>query len=84
MATFDFISDPKLACLSDALRDRMQAVQEARVAAGHTAKNGITYRTLEKKQWVDDLLDWHDAGKPAAGKMALQARENALRSDGKF
>lgn len=82
MAAFDFANDPELACLPTAMRDRMGAVQKARIDANHTAKNGVTYRTLEKKQWVDDLVDWHDAGKPAAGKSALRAREARLREEG--
>lgn len=84
MTAFDFANDPKLACLPAALRGRMQATQQARVDAGHTAKNGMTYRTLEKKQWVDDLIDWQAAGKPTAGKRALQVREKSLRAEGKF
>jgi hypothetical protein len=84
MAAFDFVNDPTLACLPAALRDRMATTQQARIDAGHTARNGVTHRTLEKKQWVDDLLDWHDAGRPAAGKRALRAREKALRAVGKF
>lgn len=62
----------------------MGALQQARIDAGHTAKNGMTYRTLEKKQWVDDLIDWQAAGRPAAGKRALQAREARLRAGGLF
>lgn len=84
MAAFDFVNDPTLACLPTALRNRMQAVQQARIDAGHTARNGVTHRTLEKKQWVDDLIDWHDAGKPADGRRALQVREKALRASGKY
>ena len=84
MTAFDFVNDPTLACLPAGLRDRMQNVQQARIDAGHTARNGVTHRTLEKKQWADDLLDWHDADKPAAGKRALQAREKSLRAAGKF
>lgn len=84
MAAFDFVDDPTLASLPACLRNRMQAVQQARIDAGHTARNGVTHRTLEKKQWADDLLDWHDAGGPSAGKRALQARERELRAAGKF
>lgn len=84
MTAFDYANDPKLACLPAALRDRMGAVQQARIDAGHTARNGVTYRTLEKKQWVDDLIDWQAAGRPAASKRDLQARERVLRASGQF
>lgn len=85
MATsFDFVNDEKLAGLPLALRQRMQSTQQARIDAGFTASNGVTYRTMEKKLFIDDVMAWQAAGKPAAGKKALQAREAALRAEGKF
>lgn len=41
--SFDYASDPKLDCLPAALRLRMVAVQQFRIDAGFTAKNGMTY-----------------------------------------
>lgn len=81
---FDFVNDDKLACLPLALRQRMQNVQQARIDAGCTAKNGMTYRTVEKKEFIDDLCDWHEAGKPADQLPALKAREAKLRADGLY
>jgi hypothetical protein len=84
MTAFDFANDPGLACLPAALRQRMGEVQRARIDSGNTARNGVTYRTAEKRRWVDDLMDWQDAGSPAAGRRALQARERELRAADKF
>jgi hypothetical protein len=84
MAPFDYVGDDRLACLPLALRQRMASVQQARIDAGHTARNGVTYRTLEKLKFVDAILDWHDAGKPRDGLPTLQAREAQLRAAGLF
>lgn len=81
---FDYASDPKLACLPLALRQRMTSVQQARIDAGHTASNGVTYRTIEKKQWVDDLIVWQQSGRSAEGRATLEAREATLREGGLF
>lgn len=80
----DFINDPSLAALPAALRGRMQSVQQTRIDAGHTASNGMTYRTIEKKTFIDDLCAWHEAGKPADKLEALKAREADLREKGLF
>lgn len=82
--SFDYVADPKLACLPLALRQRMVSVQQSRIDAGHTASNGVTYRTLEKKQWVDDLITWQQSGRSAEGRAALEAREADLRERGLF
>jgi hypothetical protein len=82
--SYDYVNDEKLAGLPRALRQRMAQVQQERIDAGHTAKNGVTYGTLEKKEWIDDLIDWQASGRSAAGRRALEAREAALRSAGKF
>jgi hypothetical protein len=84
MAVFDYVGDEKLACLPLALRLRMASVQQARIDAGHTARNGVTYRTAEKRAFVDAILDWHDAGRPREGLTALRAREAELRAGGLF
>jgi Arc/MetJ family transcription regulator len=84
MTTFDYVGDEKLACLPLALRQRMASVQQARIDAGHTARNGVTYRTREKREFVDAVLDWHDAGKPGATLRDLRAREARLRAEGLF
>jgi hypothetical protein len=84
MAAFDFVGDDKLACLPLALRQRMASVQQARMDAGHTARNGVTYRTREKREFVDAVLDWHDAGKPRATLRDLRAHEARLRVGGLF
>lgn len=81
---FDYVADPKLACLPLALRQRMVSVQQSRIDAGHTASNGVTYRTLEKKQWIDDLIAWQQSGRSADGRTALEAREETLRAEGLF
>jgi Arc/MetJ family transcription regulator len=82
--SYDYAGDETLACLPLALRQRMVAVQQARIDAGHTARNGVTYRTREKREFVDAVLDWHDAGKPRDGLTALRAREACLRDGGLF
>lgn len=46
---YDYVSDPTLACLPLALRERMQTVQQARIDAGFTAKNGMTYESAERR-----------------------------------
>lgn len=84
MTTFDYVGDDKLACLPLALRQRMASVQQARIDAGHTARNGVTYRTAEKRAFVDAVLDWHDAGKPCATLPELRAQEARLRAAGLF
>lgn len=84
MAAFDYVGDDRLACLPLALRRRMASVQQARIDAGHTARNGVTYRTAEKRAFVDAILDLHDAGKPDDGLPALRAREADLRAAGLF
>ena len=82
--SYDYVSDPKLSGLPLALRQRMVAVQQARIDAGHTASNGVTYRTLEKKQWIDDLIAWQQSGRSAEGRTALETREADLRERGLF
>lgn len=82
--SFDYVNDDKLAGLPLALRQRMVATQQARIDAGFTASNGVTYRTMEKKVFIDDLIAWQNAGKSAKGKKALQAREADLREKGLF
>jgi Arc/MetJ family transcription regulator len=84
MTAYDYAGDDKLACLPLALRQRMASVQQARIDAGHTARNGVTYRTAEKRAFVDAILDWHDAGKPEGALSALRAREADLRAAGLF
>jgi hypothetical protein len=84
MAAFDYVGDDKLACLPLAIRQRMASVQQARIDAGHTARNGVTYRTADKRAFVDAVLDWHDAGKPRDGLRALRTREAQLRAAGLF
>lgn len=84
MTTFDYVGDDKLACLPLALRQRMASVQQARIDAGHTARNGVTYRTAEKRAFVDAVLDWHDAGKPRDTLPELRAQEARLRAEGLF
>lgn len=84
MQAFDFINDDKLAGLPAALRERMQQTQQARIDAGYTAKNGVTYRTAEKKDFINAVCDWQEAGKPAAQRAALKAREAELREKGLF
>lgn len=79
--TFGFTNDPKLPA---ALRQRMQATQDARIAAGCTARDGTTYRTPERRAFADDLDTWKAAGKPEQGKADLMAREAELRAAGKF
>lgn len=81
---FDYTADDKLASLPMALRQRMTDIQQARIDAGHTAANGITYRTIERKNFADDVAAWHKAGKPADGLAILKRRESALRKEGKF
>lgn len=49
VAAFDYVGDERLACLPLALRQRMSSAQQARVDAGHTAHNGVTYRKAEKR-----------------------------------
>jgi Arc/MetJ family transcription regulator len=84
MAAYDYVGDERLACLPLALLQRMASVQQARIDAGHTARNGVTYRTAEKRAFVDAILDWHDAGRPEDGLPALRAREAELRAAGVF
>ena len=55
---FDFINDEKLNnTLPLALRQRMQKVQEARISAGLTAKDGITYATEERRDAVNARIE---------------------------
>lgn len=84
MAAFDYVGDEKLSSLPLALRQRIASVQQARIDAGHTARNGVIYRTVEKRRFVDAVLDWHDAGKPRDRLPALRAREARLRAAGLF
>lgn len=82
--SYDYVNDDKLAGLPLALRQRMVAVQQSRIDAGHTAGNGVTYRTLEKREWVDDLIAWQQSGRSPEGRHALEAREADLRARGLF
>jgi hypothetical protein len=53
---FDFENDEKLACLPLVLRQRMQATQEARIAAGLTANNGMTYKDAATRDKVNAAI----------------------------
>lgn len=81
---FDFVNDDKLQGVPLGLRMRMQMVQEERIKGGHTSKDGLTYRTLEKKQLMDDVYDWKTEGGSIDQLESLKLREKSLRKLGKF
>lgn len=56
MTSYDFVNDPKLACLPLALREKMMATQQARIDAGLTADNGFTYATAERRDRVNAAM----------------------------
>jgi len=80
----DYVSDPTLACLPLALRQRMATVQQERIDAGHTAVNGFTYRTMERKLFADKVADWKARGSDPQELIELKAEEAQLRKEGKF
>lgn len=82
--SFDYVTDPKLASLPLALRQRMTQTQQAQIDAGCTTKSGVTYRTVEKREWIDDLIDWQQSGRSPEGRRVLEAREADLRAHGQF
>jgi hypothetical protein len=57
MKAFDYVTDPKLACLPLALRERMTQVQQARIDAGFTANNGMTYKDAETRDKVNAAME---------------------------
>ena len=58
MATaFDYVNDDKLQGLPMALRQRMVALQQSRMDAGLTAKNGMTYKTAAERDAVNARMD---------------------------
>lgn len=81
---FDFVNDDKLQSIPLGLRMRMQMVQEERIKGGHTSKDGLTYRTLEKKRLMDDVYDWRTNGGSVDELQSLKSREKSLRKLGKF
>lgn len=82
---YDYVNDKALsAALPLATRRRMQRIQQARMDAGHTSKDGRTYRTAEKARFMDDLCGWKRRGCPADELASLKAREAELREQSKF
>lgn len=58
MKSFDFVNDASLsAALPLALRQRMVAIQQARIDAGFTSKNGMTYKSAERRDKADAAFD---------------------------
>lgn len=60
--------------------EAMIAAAKAKRDPRCTDRNGNTWRTPEKAEFINDMLDWHAAGKPAEQMPALKAREAALRA----
>jgi hypothetical protein len=54
---FDYVNDDKLSALPLALRQRMANVQQSRMDAGFTAKNGMTYKNAADRDSVNAAID---------------------------
>ena len=55
---YDFINDTKLKdALPLALREKMQNIQESRIAAGLTADNGMVFATAERRDMSNAQSD---------------------------
>lgn len=73
------LSDDKL---PPAIAARMASVQARRIAGGMIARDGASCASVEAREWRDDLLAWHDAGRPAEHLPELKRRRAALRAAG--
>lgn len=76
---FNFDNDSKLPA---ALAGRMAAAAERREAAGFVDSRGIARPSAESRDWHNAVTAWKAAGKPAAGRAALEAERARLRAAG--
>lgn len=82
MTTFNFIDDARLIALPIALREKMQAVQQQRINEGLTSLDGATYRTAEKRAFMDEVYNWKREGRCADKLKELKVTESNLRNAG--
>ena len=61
------------------LADRINAIQHRRIETGCIAADGSSHRTPEKATWWNDMISWHERGKPEDERKALVERERDLR-----
>lgn len=54
---------------------RVNAIQERRIAGGCISKNGASHPTKAHADWYNDLIDWHERGRPQGELDALKARK---------
>lgn len=68
--------------LPPAIAARMAAVQAARIEGGCIARDGASCASVAAREWRDDLLAWHDAGRPADKLDGLKTRRAELQAAG--